>query len=120
MALAAADLVRLGRMVGESHKDTLDRMLSDQDLQDIADESAKIPDSAGVAPGGIGYIDTYDLYRAAAEGWRQKAGIVSEEFDFVAEGGQFMRSQKYRNYLQQAARYAGMAQHMTTRTGDLE
>jgi hypothetical protein len=107
-------------MVGESKVTADERMLSDQDLTDIADEVAKIPDTAGNAPSATAYTDTYDLYRAAAEGWRQKAGMVAEEFDFEAEGGSFSRSQKYRNYLAMAARYAGMAKHMTTRTGELE
>jgi len=120
MALSAEQLARLAAMVGEAHKDVEDRLLSDADLQSIADDVARVPDDNGNAPNDDNYIDTYDLYRAAAEGWRRKAGIFSEEFDFESEGAVFNRSQKYRQALQQAARYAGMAQAMTTNTGTLD
>lgn len=94
-------------MAGESHK--TDRALSDSDLQFIADEYAKIKDASDNAPTASGYTDTYDLYVAAAEAWRMKAGQFAEDFDFEAEGGVFSRSQKYTNALQQSARYAAMA-----------
>lgn len=107
MALTNDELTRLRMMAGESHK--TDRALSDADLQFIADEFAKTKDSDGNTPVDSGYSDTYDLYVAAAEAWRMKAGQFTEEFDFEAEGGTFSRSQKYTNALEQAARYAAMA-----------
>jgi hypothetical protein len=110
MALSANDLDRLKMMAGEAHKTT--RALDDDDLQFIADQYAKIKDADGNAPTASGYTDTYDLYVAAAEAWRMKAGQFAEDFDFEAEGGVFRRSQKYTNALQQSARYAAMAGQM--------
>ncbi len=109
MALTAAQLIRLGSLVGEAHKNAADRLVSDDQLQLIADASALIPDSSDRAPNHVSYVATYDLYRAAAEGWRWKAGIVSETYDFIAEGGEFKRAQVYSHYMEQAKRYAGMA-----------
>lgn len=117
MALTSTQLNRLRRMAGEAHKGAAERLLSDTDLAEIADEVALVKDDTGLAPIDDGYTDTYDLYRAAAEAWRVKAGIVSESYDFIAEGGEFKRSQVYAMYLQQAARYAGMAQSLTVNTG---
>jgi hypothetical protein len=120
MALTADQLRRLAMMAGESHKPVPDRMLSDLDLQDIANDVAKVPDSTGLAPADSGYTDTYDLYRAAAEAWRRKAGQLAEEFDFRVEGGSFNRMQKYRAALEQASRYANMAQSLSAPTGALD
>lgn len=110
MALSADELTRLQMMSGESHKTT--RSLTDADLQFIADNYAKIKDSDGNTPTASGYTDTYDLYVAAAEAWRMKAGQFAEDFDFEAEGASFSRSQKYTNALKQASRYAAMAGQM--------
>lgn len=113
MPLSASELARLGRMAGESHKAAADRLVDDTDLQDIADEVAQVVDSAGLEPDEAGYTETYDLYMAAAETWRQKAGIVAEQFDFESEGGVFSRSQAYEMYMKQATRYAGMAAQLS-------
>lgn len=117
MALTTGQLTRLRAMVGEAHKPAAERYFSDADLQAVADDVGLVKDDAGVAPAGDGYTATYDLYRVAAEVWRLKAGIAAESFDFIAEGGDFKRSQVYANYLKQAARYAGMAQSLTVNTG---
>lgn len=104
-------------MAGEAHKPTPDRMLTDADLDLIASEVALVKDAAGLAPTDVGYANTVDLYRAAAEAWRRKAGIVSERFDFKGEGGEFQRSQVFEMYLRQASRYAGMAHSLTAEVG---
>lgn len=108
MALTAAQLTRLGSLAGEAHKNAADRMVSDAQLQLIADASALVPDTSDRAPNHVSYVATYDLYRAASEAWRWKAGIVSETYDFIAEGGEFKRAQVYAHYIAQANRYAGM------------
>ncbi len=113
MALTAAQLTRLARLAGEEHKPDSERLVTDTTLQEIADDSAKVPDTSGYAPSHASYTDTYDLFRAASEAWRFKAGIVAERYDFIAEGGEFMRRQQYENYLEQAKRYAGMASNLS-------
>lgn len=52
------------------------------------------------------WIESYDLNVAAAEGWRWKAAKVASEFDFVTDGNQFARSQKYAHCIAQAEHYA--------------
>ena len=51
------------------------------------------------------WVATYDLNAAAAEIWDEKASTIQDEFDFSADGGDYKRSQKYRNATTQAARY---------------
>jgi hypothetical protein len=113
MALTAAQLTRLGSFAGETHKNAADRQVTDDQLQLIADDSAKVPDSSGFAPSHASYTDTYDLFRAASEAWRWKAGIVAENYDFIAEGGEFKRAQVYAHYMEQSKRYAGMAGNLS-------
>lgn len=116
MALSETQLARLRRMVGEAHKDDDDRMLADEDLALLAEDVGRMVDAEGNGPEDEGYTPTYDLNRIAAEAWREKAGIVAESFDFIADGGEFKRSQVYEHYLSQATRYAGRVASLTTDT----
>ncbi len=52
---------------------------------------------------------SYDLYAAAAEIWRQKAGHVAERFDFSADGASFKASQLRTSYLENADYCSGLA-----------
>lgn len=111
--LTGPELSRLERMVGEGHKATAMRMLTEADLDDAAFLSL-VKDSAGLVPVATGYVTTVDLYRAASIGWHQKAGIYAEQFDFEADGGKFSRSQGYHMCIAQAKRYADMSGHRYT------
>jgi hypothetical protein len=54
----------------------------------------RLADSAGLAPAETDWVPTYDLNRAAAEGWRWKAGkLAGSAYDFTADGATFNRSQ---------------------------
>jgi hypothetical protein len=53
----------------------------------------RLADAAGVAPGAEGWVPTWDLNRAALEGWRWKAGKAAGSFDFQADGASYNRSQ---------------------------
>ena len=112
--LTSAQLTRLARMAGEGHKATSDRMLTEADLDQIASDVALMKDSEGRPPTDVDYVTTVDLYRAAAESWRTKAGMVADGFDFEAEGASFTRSQVYDHYMEQAGRFATMAAQLTT------
>jgi len=103
-------------MAGESSKPDEERMLDDATLQDIADEVGLVPDAVDLTPADVGYAPTYDLYRTAAEGWREKAGMIAEGYNIKVEGAQFNRSEAYEHYLKQATRYAGMANNLTVLT----
>ena len=115
--LDAAQTVRLARMAGEYQKETADRMVDNARLDEIAGEVALLKDSEGVVPGGDDYVTTVDIYRAAAECWREKAGLVADGYDFEAEGASFTRSQMYDHYIKQAARYANLAGNLTMEVG---
>ena len=113
MPLSAAQITRVRQMTAE--RDAAGDY-PDADIITLADGVAKVVDSEGLAPIDTGYVETYDLYTVAAELWRVKAGEVADEFDFAAEGGEFTRSQKYDNYLKQAARYSSMARYKSSQT----
>ena len=52
------------------------------------------------------WIPTYDLNAAAAQIWEEKAGTVSVDFDYSADGGNYSRSQVYDAYIRQAKYYS--------------
>lgn len=48
------------------------------------------------------WTPTYDLHAAAADIWDEKAGKLADKFDFSADGGQYSRSQGYKQALEMA------------------
>lgn len=73
------------------------------------------PDSGTVADGSVtwaldtstpaAWSPTYDLATAAAEGWRYKAGAVSDRFRFSQEGEGYDRNQIFEHCLRMAEIY---------------
>lgn len=51
------------------------------------------------------WIPSWSLNKAAAEGWRWKAGQLSEQFDFASDNQQFSARQQMGNCLNMAALY---------------
>lgn len=51
------------------------------------------------------WIPTWDLYKAAAEGWRWKAAQLINKFDFASDNQKFDRSQRHAHCLMMAAEY---------------
>jgi len=45
---------------------------------------------------------TYDLNAAAADVWEEKAGILAQDYDYSADGGNYSRSQAYEQAMKQA------------------
>lgn len=52
-----------------------------------------------------GWIPTYDLNYAAGEIWAEKAGVLAQDFDFSADGGNYQRSQAYEQAMKQSRYY---------------
>lgn len=104
MALTTAQLARVARQAGEAHKTK--RMVDDDTIQLIADDSGLVVDSADNGPLDTGYTTTYDLAAITAAVWHEKAARLGEGFDFTAEGASFTRSQAYRHAIDQAGRWA--------------
>lgn len=55
------------------------------------------------------WTPTYDLYAAAAEGWRWKAGKIADAYDFSTDQQSFERSQKVEHCMKMAAFYDARA-----------
>lgn len=109
MALTAAQLATVKRRSGE----TDNGMVSDADIQLIADDAGLIVDADGNGPLDTGYATTYDLNAVAAEVWREKAASAADGFDFTAEGASFTRSQFFRHCMKMAAYRAGMVSNLS-------
>lgn len=109
MALTAGQLAAVKRRSGE----TDNGMVSDADIQLIADESGLIVDDDGYGPLDATYTTTYDLNAIAAEVWREKAALAADGFDFTAEGASFTRSQFFRHCMKMAAYRAGMVSNQS-------
>lgn len=112
MTATAAQIARVRRMVAELDDSTY----SDTDIQAYI-EAHPLEDARGEAPfiesvttpGTLGenpdWTATYDLNAAAAEIWAEKAGILAQDYDFDADGGQYSRSQPYKHAMEQARHY---------------
>ena len=104
MALAD-DIRRLRRLTAEPTQTTY----TDADLTEILgrcltyDAEGRKPSTHGGVLLDTLYQTTYDVYRAAAEVWEEKAATVAPEFDYSGDGANLSLSQKHAQYMQQAA-----------------
>lgn len=107
MATPTADMItQLRRMTAEP-------ITSDTYTQaDLSAIIARYPlnDAAGRKPTDTLWEGAWDLNRAAADVWDEKAAAVAAGFDFAADGGDYKRSQQYTQYAQSARRYRAMRQ----------
>ena len=97
----ASALDKLGRMVDASGNPPLTR----EDLNDLL-EDARLPDALGRRPGMDGYAPTFDLNRAAMEGWRRKAGRVAGNFSFSADNANYNKGEVLAHMEAMVAQYA--------------
>jgi hypothetical protein len=63
-------------------------------------------DTDDLAPGDDGWTGTWDLRFAAAEGWRWKAGKVSERVGMNVDGDAVQRQHLYKHCMDMAKGYA--------------
>jgi len=100
---AATDIARLRRMVAESGTATYT-----DSLLVSAISSYPLPDASGEWPyltsgsANTAWTPTYDLARAAADVWEEKAAAIAGNFDFTADGATFNKSQVTEHYMKQA------------------
>ena len=64
-----------------------------------------LPDSLGRIPTATLWAGAWDLNRAAADIWDEKASLLATDFDFSADGGDYKRSQAHAQMLAMASRY---------------
>lgn len=113
MAATAAQIAQIRRMVVEPTAETY----TDELIQGFI-EVYPLLDVLGTEPFQIdytttpptlieqvGWIPTYDLNAAAAAIWEEKASVLSQDFDFQADGGSYSRSQAYEQAMKQARYY---------------
>lgn len=86
-------------------------VLSDALVEALLD-SAATKDANGVAPAGVGYVTTWDLNAAAAEGWRMKAGMVAGDFNFSADNASYSKADVLAHCLEMQTRYASLSHGM--------
>jgi hypothetical protein len=72
---------RLSRMVSA----TLDPVLDDDDLSQLLTDNLTF-DSYGRGTNDSGYVDTWNLNNAAADGWAMKAGKVAARNQGLSDG----------------------------------
>ena len=110
MTATAAQIAQIRRMVAEPTADTYTDVL----IQGFI-ETYPLLDDLGTEPflidytttpptriEQVGWIPTYDLNAAAAAIWEEKAAVLSQDFDFQADGGSYSRSQAYEQAMKQA------------------
>ena len=101
MTVTQTEVKRIRIMIAEPTSITY----TDSDLIALIEEKQSV-DVNGLYPNDSGWTPTYDLFLVASEIWIEKASIVSDEFDFHADGGTFQREQKHKMALEQASYYA--------------
>ena len=105
MATPTSDMIaRLRRMTAEPiTSDTY----TQAEMQE-AIERYPLPDATGLAPTATLWAGAWDLNRAAADIWDEKASLLAADFDFAADGGDYKRSQAHAGMLTMARRYRSM------------
>lgn len=91
----------LRRMVAETGPTTT---FNDDDLLAVI-LRYPLDDLGGLKPTDTAWTGRWDVNLAAAEIWELKAGQVTGDFDFQADGGNFSRSQVYDHCMAMANRY---------------
>lgn len=84
---------------------SVDPTLSDDEITTLL-ANASVVDSTGLAPTHDDWTATYDLNRAAAAGWRLKAGKAANRFSFGSDVNRFDRKQIHDNCLAMAKEYS--------------
>lgn len=100
----AEALARLTAMTAASSEPTL----SAEELAILLEDN-RVADEYGRGPAQSGYIDTWNLRAAAAEGWRWKAGKVAELYSFRSDVHSYQRAEHHKHCLEMIKLYQGGA-----------
>lgn len=97
----AGALARLTEMVAADQRpvlspDTVGRLLDDFRVKDRDGNLVTDP----------GYVETWNLNAAAAEGWRRKAALVAGDFTFSADDASYSKGDVLANMERMVAMYA--------------
>ena len=83
----------------------VDPTLTDAEITRLLAMAAR-PDEYDLEPPDTGWTPTYDLATAAAQGWRWKAGKVTERVGFNVDGAAVNRHQMFQHCMAMASAYA--------------
>ena len=78
--------------------------LTTPDVEDIVDRSA-VADDDGNLPADDDWTPTYDVNRATAEAWEEKAAQVANRFDIQIDNQGLTRSQLHAHFMAQAEKH---------------
>lgn len=102
MTATASQVAQLRRMIAEPttatyDDDTLEDYIERYPCVDENGEAPRVPSTT--TPGEMmvnpDWTATYDLHRAAAAIWEEKAASYAPKFDFSADGADYSRSQMF-------------------------
>lgn len=79
--------------------------LAEEDIDDLIGVAARA-DEDGLYRGETGWVETWDVNAAAAEGWLRKAGRAASNFNFAEDSQRFDRAQIYQHCMAQHTLYA--------------
>lgn len=85
---------------------TSEPTLSEQELSDLLAVHA-LADSEGNAPNTEGWVGTWDIRKAAYDGWLIKAGKVANDVTYRADDASYNQSEAYAHCLTMADRFKG-------------
>lgn len=111
MSVTAAMITVLRRYIAEAddsngYSDTvLTAVIGEYPLLDERGEEPYTWDTSTQPPtqdANDDWIATYDLHAAAAQVWEEKASNVAHLFTFSADGGQYVRSEAFKQMMQMA------------------
>lgn len=110
MTASAEQVAKVRRMTNEPSAtsdysdDDLEGYIEAYPLVDARGESPFI--ESETTPGTLeenpDWTATYDLSAAASDIWAEKAAILSQDYDFEADGGSYSRSQAYEQAMKQS------------------
>jgi len=92
-------------LLGEKVAATSRPILADAVVAALLD-AYPMRDADGREPQDDGWVGTWDLNAAAAEGWRMKAGKVAGDFNFSADGASYSKADVLAQCLEMEAKYA--------------
>lgn len=95
-------------LLGEKVAATSRPVLSETALGALLD-AYPVADATGRRPVDEGWVGTWDLNAAAAEGWRMKAGKVAGDFNFSADGASYSKADVLAHCLEMETKYASLS-----------
>jgi len=110
MAASESDIARLRRQTNVTEAEYDDELMAEYiERYPLMDEEGYMPDEDE-------WTARYDVNRAAADVWNEKAAALARDYDFSADGANYSRSQAYEQAMKQARYYLSRSAIKTVTT----